>query len=385
MEYHIHRRNKIVAYFYEALFFGLLCSGIHSSFHQTWLKLFQFLMVIAFAIVLITSGIKVMLQLTLFQYKITQKIAVMFAIYLWGFLYRYYLHKKKNNILRLVKQLETLSYTRSHEMKLTSNKKTSYVMCASAVVLLLTWLGTSTYVILQNQDMITCEVPMWREVFGDWYSTVLLGSSIMGNVILCLNNLFPLLMFGIFYSAHAWHIKEILSDFIESVKESPNKFSHHLKIYNKIQALVDTSDSNLKSLVWWIVSYVSVNLYFSLFEILDGQMNRNSLMTLTSVLCMVVVLFIMLWYASNIPDMNEEVSDTIQHLPGFVETSNEKLELILKVRQGVSFSVGGIVSIGRGFFLSLMGTIFSYCLLVKTLPVKPGASNANLTNVDCIN
>lgn len=282
----------------------------------------------------------------------------------WGIVFRFVLAKKGPSIALLLKSLESVQYSSRLQRKMAKATKILYIICATVGAIQL--LMTATHRPHINGHL--CYVRFWKDLLGDDHYSFMVVIWALSMLMSCFYNQTPLIIFGVFYSAHCWHLMGIIEDFRETIEASPEDTLQHAGNYNKICLLVKSADNNLRSLVLMVVCYVSATFYALLFVIFQGSIVFQSLLIVFASSLVVLALCCMMSYASDILDANADLLEAVRHFSDESKVSNEKLEFILNIQKGVSLSVGGISTIGRGLFLSLLGTIATYCLLVNSLP-----------------
>ncbi|KAG8189534.1 hypothetical protein JTE90_008494 [Oedothorax gibbosus] len=192
--------------------------------------------------------------------------------------------------------------------------------------------------------------------------------------LMYVHNVIPFCLFGLLYVAISWRLKEILKNFNNRLKSSSPNISECLETYNRICSLVKYADKTLNSLMFISVFFMSCMLYFTVFNVLlpsDSTSNtQNRINSSLNMTFMVTLFYGILYFASEIPNVVADISDVIHSMVVDKDSAWQKVELLLRVHQGLFLSVGQMVIIRKGLFLVLIGTIATYCLLINSFPLK---------------
>lgn len=179
---------------------------------------------------------------------------------------------------------------------------------------------------------------------------------------------YPLSIFFLLYSFLALHIKIIMECFRNQIVKS-SCFKDIFTEYNNICNLIEIADKILSSLVLTAILYASCILYYSIFLLIKSERSISffTLLDAVPLLCVLLHLLKMIDSAAGIPDINAQIHKLILNLPHVPSSSADKLFLVLKTQKELGLSVGGLATVKRGLFLTLVGTIFTYLLLIRSV------------------
>ena len=116
------------------------------------------------------------------------------------------------------------------------------------------------------------------------------------------------------------------------------------------------------------IIFISSILYFSIYYLFSSWKNVGFLnfSALLAMFGLFFELFGLSVVAGGISDMNVQIHELILKLPHDSLSAADKMFLVIKTQKELGMTVGNLVVMKRGFFLSLSGTIFTYLLLTNS-------------------
>ncbi|KAG8189535.1 hypothetical protein JTE90_008495 [Oedothorax gibbosus] len=296
-----------------------------------------------------------------------------------GFVFRWALQLKGKAIFGLLCAI--CDFKGVTPKKLVTTRRRLLIISVLVVVfegLVLVFLLQKMVESLINSEMNAFDVSKrYSVIFKNAHLGILARLWILSIALIYVHNVIPFCLFGILYAAISWRLRAILKSFKNRLlKSSGPKISECSETYNRICSLVNYTDKTLNSLMFISVFFMSCILYFTVFNMLlpsgDGYVvTPNRIISLLNLIFMVIYLYGMLYFASEIPNVVADISDVIHSMVVDKESVGQKVELLLRVHQGLFLSVGQMVIIRKGLFLVLIGTIATYCLLINSFPLKP--------------
>lgn len=162
---------------------------------------------------------------------------------------------------------------------------------------------------------------------------------------------YPLSILILLYSMIAWHLKIILNNFLDEL----NSYVSYRKIfqmYDNISRLIHTADATLGSLAFKTIIFVSVYLYFGFFFLMSSRasFDYNGINTLYTVVFVLSLLFVMIYNAAGICEINNEIHETVLRLPHDIPEAQDKIFLVMMSQKDLGLSVGGMVIMKKGVF-----------------------------------
>lgn len=370
----LSRRTPIhkLYHFYKPIFMTLVCFGIDLfPERQKPCKIFR-MIALKLNQVLAVTNILLAIETVFMMDIMTSTTTAFFCLVICGLIFKYTFFKRRRNIYNLIMLLDRFKLTESTST-LVFASRTKVAICL-AMLLSISSIQFAISVPHTIQRFVADEDgspigSLFEKANLQVPKYFLLIEAILQYVVPYTFHIYPMNFFILLYSSLAWQLKIILTDFLKKSKQSYS-FKVLFLEYSSVVRLVHTADEVLKSLVLKVFVFTSCYFYFALFYL----MQSGKLITLRSIVAMVpllftyCLLFIMTKIASAIPDINVAIHNAVLHLPHDSVTSTDKMLFLMKSQQDLGLTVGGIVTIKKGLFLSMTGTILTYLLLIKNFP-----------------
>lgn len=363
------KKGGIIYTFYKPLFLAILCCGIdllpefEKRLRLVRLTIAAFNGILSFATIIIT--IEIIASINSLSPDIWAKPYVLVL----GLIFKFMLFKRRRDILNLIELLEGHKLTERFFLRIQASKRKLNLIIAFMIV-------SQTILCILGILLVNSETPLAKDNITLFSTLRKFNISIPKTafdveskvrvLVLCLHNVYSFHFFVALYSTLSWHIKLLVEQFLER-KHLPS-FQELFKEYSELCNLIDHANNVLRALVLLAVIFISSFLYLTLYTVMSSGLDLD-FMSLTSVLAIdliLIELYFMIHIASGIPETNDQIHDAILNLPHDLLTSTDKICLVMKTHRQLGLSLGGVVFIRRGIFLTLLGTIFTYCLLIKS-------------------
>jgi len=357
-----------------------LCSigmGISSEPERPWVKILRRILQTSFCIPTLITFINIVLEM-IQQPAISQTFVAGNLYFFIGVVFKVYFFMRKKRIQHLLKLvIEESSFIRQHQ-RINSVKIRVYVSC---IFLIVTEAVVLPNVIDRNTRGSCDERWFLKYAFSDHFSTEIRNSicnavSTLTCITIFFNGHVAICAFALFYIVLMWNIKQLLKQAIASVKMSQVSFKNHVDHYDRIRCLLLYADGAFKELIFIITAFVSNNVYFVMFNVISFSQGNGFVSDKKAVgtsIYMVAVVFCLMYFmfrfASDIQTLNSVFGSAILDVPEYKFPNVEKIVLFCKVQQGLHLTVGGMFNISKGLFLTIIGTILTYCLLIRSLPI----------------
>lgn len=370
-----NRIGKINLSFYKPILFTFLCFGIdiypEELAPNKYLRSVLVNLNLLITITTFCMGLNEFLDLQDFSPMSASPIWTSFA----GFFLKCLLIIKRREIAQLI--LLLLRARISNNFKSNIHAKKSMLIFAILLVLLIRSLQFGLGIVAHTTQSLFRRY--WKNILISSFQKLGIKTSEYAIHIVYLtnitmywyHNMYTLSIFTFFYSMVASQMKELVTDFVNAVKISSSTFMEIYHSYEELHYLIETADGTLRYLLLAAVVCASSHLYFSVFFIMEDGMSvtYTNVLAVVSIFFTIFHLFCLIYTAARIPDASNSLQHIILKLPHDSSSYPDKLFLLMKIQQGLKFQLGGFAPINRGIFISLLGTIFTYSLLVKSFPV----------------
>lgn len=286
-----------------------------------------------------------------------------------GVAFKLLLYHKRKDIFDLIQLLKSFEVSEESARRIRSYK--NRIIALMAIMLIsfsALYIDTAIKARRDNSNLTSY---LERLDIGGYTDIYLVACTKLRILIPTINNMYPFHLFTILYSALARHLEVLMHECLQGVKRpiSTSSFCRLFATYSKLYRVVQKVDEVLRTLVFVGILSVSSLIYFTLFSLLKARITFFSQTGTLALFGLVLAeVFLMIDSAAEIPDMNVEIHNAVLGLSHDASTSSDKMFLALKTQQQIGLSLGGLALMRRGVFLTLVGTIFTYCLLVKSFP-----------------
>lgn len=356
-------------HFYKPVLIALLFCGIDSfPESQNRLKCVRNI-VVKFNQVLTVVNVVCGIQMTVSLNDMSPTSLSVIFVWLCGSFLKYSLYRKKKQLFNFIFQIKEYKISKRYVPSLQSYKKKfdfalAFILLSQAIQLM-----TTTIYINREKYYIPPAFYILQKFNITITDNFLFFETKFCFIVSYVHNIYPLTIFILLYSVLAWHLKVI----VDNILYVGNSVSFHklFEMYNKIFRLIKAADLLLRGLVLIAVFFISTYLYFTLFSLLQSGMSASikNLSAMYFIVFTLVQLYVMVYNAAGILDVNEDIHSLV--LDRYHDSSNysEKMFLLMKTQKAMGLTIGGLVIIKRGVFINLLGTILTYCLLVKSFPL----------------
>lgn len=362
-----YQTEKMMIYnFYKPFFVAFLCFGIDvfpkSDHSYCTLKKISMIVNAILALATIILGIKSFLNLN-------TEFAFCF-ITLSGIFFKCVLFKKRKLIFDIVMNLNKNEHVIKCIPSIFAIRKKVIGMILGVVFLHTVW-SIITILHLKENAIISTEMSISsilkkynvsnieNIIYAEFIITLYIPSYFAAH---------PLNVFFILYSVIAWQLTIALDYFRQHIKSDMSTFNHIFIEYNRLYRLVQEVNELFSFLILYAIIFMSGILYFDIYHLLSSWNSTNllNILALLLVLFFLCELFAMIYVAAGIPDVNAKIHELILNMSHDSLSANDKMFLVIKTQKELGLSVGNQVIIKKGFFMTLIGTIFTYLLLTKS-------------------
>lgn len=355
---------------YPLLFFGI---NVHLVDKNRQMKIISFICIHVFYISSVVFALTGILIIDGLQQNPSQNSLSAFIIYYTGFVFRWKLQRKRgalSDLLHTISEFRKLSVKRRYT---TNAKKKVRFFIILTILLQGVILMLLLFSILRNPDWETdtSHIITEQSLLKNINPKIITKVWMLSMVLMYVHNVIPFCLFGILYATVSYDLKEILRDFAVSLKSIKQTISRSALTYNRICTLIDYADKTLSYLLFFSILYTSSILYFNTFKVLPNLVSAKYHVTISvlNIVFLVFFLFGMLNFASEIPCLVTDIGNIIHVMHVEENCAFKKIEFLLKIHQGLFLTVGEMVPIRKGLFLVLIGTIATYCLLVRSFRI----------------
>ena len=133
--------------------------------------------------------------------------------------------------------------------------------------------------------------------------------------------------------------------------------------------MIEFVDSKLKYINILGVFLFANFFYFNAFSKMHNSFRYNGYraMDCTLVVITAIIAIKIINEAGEIPIINNQILSVMNESPLDESSISHRIAFVLLIQQGVCLTVGGMVSVNKGWSLILIGTVITYSLLIKTL------------------
>lgn len=364
--------KEILYSFYKPILFIFLWFGIdiYPNTKRPYECLRTFM--VAFNMFITILALFIEIDTLPFLKEISPKSLVQLCVTYSGFLLKFILFKKRKAISRVINLLIQSRTTRTTLLRI--HKSKNLVVLTLTLILFCETLLLNSAVFGRPIKSYTAKGESMcvfiLKKFGITLSNNSLYRVYLTEFLISMyHNVFVFGISTLLYCLLVWHLKKLMVSFLNEIKTSKYSYLKIFRSYNQLCCLVEEIDRTFRSLVLLVVLYVSHSLYIMMFIMQDGMsLSITNIAAVFKISFLTMHLYFIIYVAADVPDINIKLQHAILQMPHDSISSTDKLFLMMKTQQGLCMMMGSLIPIKRSLFPTLLGTIFTYCLLINSYP-----------------
>ncbi|GFS38622.1 uncharacterized protein TNIN_269391 [Trichonephila inaurata madagascariensis] len=179
----------------------------------------------------------------------------------------------------------------------------------------------------------------------------------------------PLNTFAVYYTVTCHRMRCVLNTFKNGLEPMPHsEFDHVLRMYKAIQNLIAEMDGGMSFLMFTSTIFNAIPMYFGITKLLrprDFAMDSETLSVWSLFIASYGAFIAMAASGSSVYETNvksmDQLKGIVNNRSDLTPSPNDVSFLDTKVE---SLTVWNIVPVNRSFIFSILGTIFTYCILL---------------------
>ncbi|GFT67706.1 uncharacterized protein NPIL_614821 [Nephila pilipes] len=277
-------------------------------------------------------------------------------------IHRYALSSRVQKLRRISLSLENISLKLKLGLKNENNKWIYLWAIFSSTLFLIFAVASSITVYINGTRAVLFNFPL-EEKCSKATAAAFYGLTLIIYFMLPLNT------FGIYYTITCHRMKCIMDNF-KKVLESIQclEFDKTLQMYKDIQNLISEMDDGMSFLMFTSTVFNAIPMYFGVTKLLrpmDFAMDSETISVWSLFIASYGAFISMAATGSLVCETNTKILDQLKGMANsrsaLMPFQNDMLSLDAK--KG-SLTIWNIVPVTRGFIFSILGTIFTYCILL---------------------
>lgn len=361
-----HEEEEIMIYkFYKPILVALLCFGIDMLPRS--LNSYRYLRIIIIAVngILILATILIGIKsIANFNTEFTLSF-----ITLTGISFKYFLFKKRTGIFDFIMDLNKNQCMIKCIPYIQAVRKN--IICLLIFVLISPIILCIITILQLKENAIEYEVISLGTILKQYNVTkvenVTYAESILNLIIPLIFTILPMNVLFILYSVISWQLKTAFNYFKNHIQTNTS-FPQIFREYNQLYNLIKGANDLFSFIILYAIVIISCIIYFNIYCLFSSWKNIGllNILALLPGIFYFCGLFAMIYVAAGITDVNDEIHELVLNLNHDSLSANDKMFLVIKTQKELGMSVGNQVVMKRGFFFTLIGTIFTYLLLTKS-------------------
>lgn len=358
--------NMTLHKFFEPAIVALACFGIDmlpNSHSYLCLRKIMSIINIILTIATVIIGIKMIANIN------TDNI--LFGSLLIGFLFKWLLYRKRKEIYSFITDANKNKYMLKCVPYIFSFRRKFLFVLISVLVFLTAWCILATPNL--NEDIIGEEKISLYSILKHYNVSLPEKTyhmeSTLNFIIPLIFSGYPFNIFFILFTGIVCQLKIVLNYFEKQISTAFPSYQQIFNDYDDLCNLVDAANEIFSMILLFAIIYISCCVYFTTNWLIMSWMglsflNVLALLPVFSAFCQI---FIMLHVGHGIVTANKSLHNLILQLSHDSTSAIDKLFLAMKMQQEFGLSIGSMFILKRGLFLTIVGTIFTYLLLIKSL------------------
>lgn len=352
--------------FFEPAFIALVCFGIDmfpNPYHYRCLRKTMSVINIILTLSAIIIGIKIIANINTDN--------VLFGSFLTGFFFKWLLYRKRKEIHIFIMYANKNKYMMKCMPYIFTFRRKFIFVLVSVIVFLSAWCIVATPNL--NEDITGKEKINLCSIVKNYNvsfpETTCRMEPTLNFIIPLIFSGYPFNVFFILFTGIAWQLKVALNYFEKQISIVRPSYQQIFNDYCDLCNLVDVANEVFSIILLIAIIYISCCVYFTINWLMMSWMGLSflNMVALLPVFYSFCQIFVMLHVGHGIVTANKSLLNLILQIPHDSTSTTDKLFLAIKMQQEFGLSIGSMFILKRGLFLTIVGTIFTYLLLIKSL------------------